>query len=347
MMRPLIRPTTALLLATGTCLAQTVSPALFRLAPANSSDSRPFAAAGSRWLQVHDDLRGQPMTVRSLSFRLEEALSGSPIPAFQLNADLWMSTAVTTATAPSSTFALNHGADRTQVLARTQIVQFPAMTVSTPLPGFEYRIPLATPFVFGGQGPLAWEAQVQSTTSFVSFDAVLGSQTNPRPFERELGDGCVRSGGALGMSLFGYSTVSWSSGAMTNNYSVSLAPTGATPVLMIGLGYAPIVLPGTASGASGPCTLATVPVNVLPMANPTRYALPLALSPAFHGAILTSQAFALDPGANALGVVSSNAFTQVFAAPYGPAPVGRVSSSSASSATGLAFANTGLVIGVR
>ena len=101
---------------------------------------------------------------------------------------------------------------------------------------------------------------------------------------------------------------------------------------------APLPLPGTAGGASGPCyALADVPYAVpgtLPSTGRLTFRVPVPLRPSFHGVRVYGQAVAIDAAANALGVVTSNGINHQVVAPYGAQPGGRVYRSGSLAATG-------------
>src|SRR5262245_20433955 len=106
--------------------AQEVSPARFATAAGNTSTTAPIGDSRTplRYLQVHDDMAGRPMTIRALSFRLDEA-NTSAIAAFNLIADIYMSNAATTAATVATNFDQNHGANKVQC-ATFAVISLPA-----------------------------------------------------------------------------------------------------------------------------------------------------------------------------------------------------------------------------
>jgi hypothetical protein len=344
------------LLAGSLCAQSLVSPRPFERVEGNTSSSLPFPSSSLyRYLQVHDDVTGVPRTIRGLSFRRDGGYTSAIAEqAFVING--WMSTAATTAGAVDTTFAANHGTDKTQVL-NNKVINFRRSAFGLPMPAdFEFSLVFDTPFLHAGTGGLCWEIVIPSraATASGSFDAVSGSSANPPMVHQAFGAGCKAGGATSAMGLTTSSTTNWSTGAGQLDFQGSRAPANALALVVLGTSNQsfagvplPLAIPGSESNPSGVCNihsdviltvvaLATGTGSIGPVAQPIPFTTDLA------GGTVFSQVWALDPAAS-LGIVTSNAYASHWVPPYTMTPIGRLSSTSIGSLTGSRVNHNGLV----
>jgi hypothetical protein len=310
-----------------------------------------------RFLQIHDELQGSARTIAAVSFRRDgSAGSGDTPRGGTMLVNLFASTAATTAATPDATFDNNHGADRTQV-GRSVVLRIPSTGPGFGPRGFDYRVPFAQPFAFGGNGPFCFEMQVTSNTQGTGpyFDAIDGSYPNPAPINWQIGSGCkAATTQTYPMRLSVGQTANWSTGSLRLQLSGSVLPPNDLVFVVFGtqsvsLGGLPLPfeLPGTAGAPSGACTLYHDLLVDLPQltngSGTLNSQVDLPLQPTVHGFDLYSQILALDVGANPYGVVTSNSNRTHFIAPTLTSPVGHVYIQSGLGATGTARRNHGLV----
>ena len=349
----------SLLSASALCAQQAVAPQHFTNASGFTSESGALGDTRSpyRYLQVHDDMNGRPMTIHALSFRRDDQTT-TAYAAWNVVLDVFLSTAATTATAMSTTFDANHGANKTQGLA-FGIVSFPA-TSHGPIPRpFEFRVPLTTPFLWSGTGGLCWEMRLQSRSNTTTnlFDAVSGSSTNPSPPVTSLGRGCRATGytGTQYVTLAGDSQPNWTGGAVNLTYTGSRMPPSSVAIMMFGTSPTsffgvplPFEIPDTAAAPSGACSVYNSMALAIPALTTSTGALSANLAvPAtmeFNGGRVFAQAVAPDAVANPVGVVTSNSIEQNLVANYTAVPVGKVELASSLGATGTRTNNSGKVV---
>ena len=164
---------TAIVLLVGMVSAQNmyyVSPAAYKNKEGNSNNNWPFYQRYQKftYMQLHDDLPKRPMRVTAFAFRRDQnAGSRYTIPAWTATMDVKLSTAKTTSTTASSTYANNHGVDLMTVLTNT-VVKFPASS-GRPMPKkFVNKIAFPSkPFLFkntfAGKS-ICWELRIHSQT---------------------------------------------------------------------------------------------------------------------------------------------------------------------------------------
>ncbi len=334
-----------------------VSPSTF--GPAEATSWASFGIGGqsapAAMLAIHGEMQGRPATITGVSFR-REGQNTSSYGAFTMVVNVWVSTAATPPSAPSATFAQNHGPDKQQVVT-FGLVQVPAMPPPTAIPApFDLSIPFDQPLAWTGGGPLCLEIQLvsKSTTQTVLFDWVSDNpRLNPRPTTLRYGSGCIATGQTAAVRLDGAGTGSWTTGGVSLTYTGSRFPASAMVGLLIGGSNAqfaglplPLALPGTAIAPSGTCSLLTDALLGIPAvtngSGQLSFSLGLAATPAFNGLSLFTQAVTLDATANSWGVVSSNGVQHQVLAPWSNS-LGTVYATSSFGPTGSVRADEGFV----
>jgi hypothetical protein len=344
------------LLVAGTALAQVpyVSPAHFATteAPANNTFPFGYAATPFRYQQIHDDVPA--MAITGLAFRHNAGPLGMIAPPFTVTLDAWISTAATSSQTAYATFDLNHGPDRVQCVTNRTItiggndpIQLPSeWTVQLP---FDPGIALA---FTGAPASVCWEVQItaRTNTSSVAFDAVPGGSTiptNPNLAATLGGVGCIASGQLLPMRVVpSANLMDWPLGMGGLSVSASYLQPNAMFAWITGLDRTtwsgmplPFVLPGTATSASGTCTLYTdivlAAADVASSLGTGQFHAALTVTPVVHGFTIFTQAVAFDPAANPFGFTASNLAVQQLVAPYPTTlPATRVFASGSLAATG-------------
>lgn len=351
---------TGALVFTGTCVAQDiVTPKNFTNSEAASFSNEAIGttATPTTWLEVMDELKGTPRTIKGIAFRRDGQTTSFNNTAATVLVTAKASTAATTAATVSGTFAANHGANKATVTAFT-VVQWPASSYEGPAPDLWFPIMFNTPYNFDGTGPLAVEVQVTSRTHTSSYyfdwESNTNGVSNPQSYDASFGTGCTTSTQTNPMLLTGGSQSNWPNSSVTLTYSGQRMPPSTLISMVIGTDKTniaglplPLQLPGTATAPSGPCTIYTnvlLAVPALTNANGSMtFNLGFGVNPFFNGLHVYAQAAALDPVANPLGLVLSNAEVHNLVAPYGKPPIGTVSTNSASP-TGTARPNQGYVV---
>src|SRR5688572_8132885 len=118
--------------------------------PSYSADGFGTTLTPNRYLSIHADLAGAPISISRISFRRDAgSVSQTTLTAYNILCDVLMSTAATTPAAPSATFDNNHGANK-QTLLTFGLVNF-GQTVAGHMPRpFEYAIPLPNAYAHSG-----------------------------------------------------------------------------------------------------------------------------------------------------------------------------------------------------
>lgn len=142
-----------------------------------------------RYQQIHDDLAGRPRVLLGLAVRRKEA--GAAWPALGPTLQLDLSTAAVGSQSATSTFATNHGTNRTTVMA-SRVVNFPIANPPTnnlPAP-FTYVMQFDNPYLHTGQGGICWE--VLMTANPYTGATVLNLDLAQNALARNLtyGTGC-------------------------------------------------------------------------------------------------------------------------------------------------------------
>ena len=321
-------------LSSSVLLAQNYSPAHFGNAEGTTNNVYPFGntAVPFRYSQIHDDV--PLMVIFGMAFR--HNWNPTAYAGYTLTMDAWLSTAVTSSSAMSTTFDNNHGPDKTQVIVNKTFTH-PASDPSN-LPGqFVLDYPFDVPFIFlGAPASLCWEVQItaKTNTGNVIHDAAPGSSAtanaNPPMVIGRFGTGCVSTGMVNPMGASAVQATDWIGGTatMTTNgvnlmaNGIVLFATGADKTQYLGIPL-PFTLPGST------CTVYNdMIVSAVAIASPTgtaTNAIPFVPLPAYHGLTFYTQIWGLDAAGGPLGITMSNAAMHHIVAPFAtPIPCKRV-----------------------
>ncbi|MHC4898760.1 MAG: hypothetical protein ACYTGW_16810 [Planctomycetota bacterium] len=150
--------------------------------------------------QVHDDVTKKAIT--GMAFRRDsKGAYFYDVPAFWVDIEVALSTAMTTARTISNAFASNEGGDRKVVLQRGK-VNFAKATKFhniAPQPLFAYNIKFTTPFVWTTPKSLCWDmklygSNLQTVTGEALYlDAVNVATKSIPGFSLDYGRGCFSS----------------------------------------------------------------------------------------------------------------------------------------------------------
>ncbi len=305
-----------------------VSPAHFQLADA-PGDLEPAIAWGTypaQQLQVHDDLVGHAFTVHGIRFRLDGRFPAQAFPSFSIIANAWVSNAATTSATLATTYAANHGANKTQVLNQ-HLLTFPATAWESLPNGFTLDVPFALSWSFDGTTPLCWEVEVTYCSNLfgIACDYVAGPDNDPYPAVIEYGQGCTASGQPQPVHLGLNAQLPWATQTLTLNYTGDSLPTGGSPVDIGVFGFAldrltaPVTLPGTQN-----CPVYMLPdllfLGITQPSGVLTFSQNLSVTPALHGTNLFAQVAGLDP--TNLQFATSNAVQMQLVAPFSQSQVG-------------------------
>jgi hypothetical protein len=321
-------------------LDATVSPPHFLSGEGNSSLGHPFGTGVlMRYLQIHDDLQGQPRMFRGVAVRPDGPFPGTAVADYTVTLSMWLSSASRLSNNIRPVFEDNHGADRTRVVDN-RTFSLPGRGLVRAMPrGFAPPILFDSAFAHAGTVGLTWEVETHATTigSLSLFhDAASGNDANPIPRNVFIGSGCRATGRGSEFSLTRSATFDWPNGIGSLNLSGSNAPANAPVIAVLGtsdeswLGIPlPLLIPGSSSNPSGPCHVyGDVQFSVVTAANAAGSvaSLPIqvGLHPGLHGLNLIAQLWAIDANAS-LGLVTSRAAVTHFVAPFGAVPVSKLS----------------------
>lgn len=338
--------------------ADPISPSGFDVAEALSSNPNPLGVNEplARYLQIHEDLPAQPLTVRGLAFR-RNADDGA-YPAYSVELDLRMSVPLTSAAAPSADFVANHGRLQALVVARRR-VDFNASPPARSMPQpFDYRVPFDAPFVVPA-GRACWEMQVfgRDNAGLVHFDQVApgAGDSNPLPAVLVHGRGCTATRQTSPFSVAGSAQMDWAHGVARMSFGATLGPASAVAIAVLGFDSQqwaglplPLLVPSSAGGASGPCFVHNDVVVTLVGTTDAQgtYFSPqvtLPLHAGLHGATIFHHVWALDGEANSIGIVTSSGMGRQIVAPYATPAVSLVGVRGALAASGVVNTGGGLV----
>jgi len=337
-----------------------VAPFHFADAEASGSSGNGIGTrtAPSVFLGIYEDMQGVSTSISGVSFRRDGAVSSATtyMPATMI-ADIWISTAATSAANPDPTFANNHGPDK-QKVASFSLAQFPAVPPSGAASPFDYRFPFTAPYVWSGAGPACVEIQIHAKTNTQSFQldwVQKGSDSNPTVFRREFGTGCKASGQTVNTRLSALGASNWPGNTVTLIYSASVLPANTVVSTFLGgsnqsLGgvQLPIELPGTSAGFSGPCFVQSDVLVTLPGITDATGRMTLNVGLGVHALLNGLSVFgsvaALDAKANPFGVITTNGVEHHLLAPYANSRVGSVYNTGALGPAGTAQPGAGYVI---
>lgn len=352
----------AVLSAAASAQVEPVSPAGFATVEAGTSNPNPFGVTEqlARYLQIHEDLPSSPLLVRGLGFRRNADASSHA--AFALELDLRMSIPITTAAAPSPTFAANHNPRGSQLVVARRFVNFAAGGAATDLPRpFDYAIPFDVPFTV--QGRAVWEMSIHSRTNsaLILFDSIRpgSGDGNPLPSVLVYGQGCVATGRTGPVSVNGGAIFDWPNGAGRMAFGASNGPSNAIAVAAVGFDNQswagiplPFEIPNSTVGASDSCwvwndlfTTFAGSTNASGLYSSPLISLPL--DPAHHGVTLHHHVLCFDAAANPFGLVSSNAMARQIVAPYPTPAVSLVGVRGSLGAVGIVNTGGGLITQFR
>lgn len=257
--------------------------------------------------QVHGDLPS-PFLLRNLAWRPYSSTASHS--GFAVTATLTFGTNGPTPDNATATFATNLGSNPTVVLQNTTVNIGAYVKPPQPPGAFVYRLPLANPYLYTGNGTFCWECRVHNHTGTASLSFDLYSMQT-YPVLQTGGQGCTASGASGPASLTG------SYAARVVSVAGSNMPAAGGSLLLMGLNRLPFDL--TPVGA--PCVLRTDILVLAPGqgsgSNPTWQGIVPATAP--DGTAVYLQAGALDANANRMGLVLSNGLCALW--PYLRRPV--------------------------
>ena len=309
-------PLVILALAAGLAAQATVvSPRPFTTLPGTGANAHPLGptvatSPSMRYQAIHDDMQGQGGLIKGLSFRLDENATSV---ATSIVMEVRISTATSAGASASTTFDMNHGADRVTAVPANTPFHFGALPRVTPGPTpFLFHVPFTTHFPFAGAAGITWEMLIASRTNTASFplDAALAGAFHLAGVS--FGAGCLASG------RLALASASSSYNATTQMLTLTAAnlTAGAAGVLVLGVDHAnwgpvalPFDLPHTTGHPSGTCRVHNDLVLGVPVTASTAGELslttPLVTGAGTLGARLFHYGATVDSAANALGLVTS------------------------------------------
>ena len=313
----------------------------------NSAYLEPFTTPVTpfRWLQVHDDLVG-PRSIGSLSFRPDNR-SNVGANVFTCRVTLSEAPPGITAANPGTNFASSHGANR--IAHPLQQVSFAPSTYE---PGellprrATMTIPLPQPYSLGAGARLVWDVEILTRIGPPSGDLVDGVRgSDPGMlYHFRFGAGCAHNSSAPPLSHA--LNANWNGGTVGVTMDAWDAPGSASVAFWLGaVSYLPPVALPNAPG----CWLHVDPllVGFAATADPAGFATVNLGAFLLPGASfnLYSQAAALAPSANTLGLITSNGHQVYLGLPTSVPPVGTLSQSAL--AQPVPMPNEGLVATFR
>jgi hypothetical protein len=302
--------------------AGVVSPRPFTTLPGSSLNTHPLGptvatSPSMRYQGIHDDMQGRAGLIKGLAFRLNEGTTGV---ATTIVMEVRISTAAGPAAVASSTFDLNHGADRVAAVPASTPFNFGAFPPLAPGPTpFLYAVPFQTSFAFAGAGGIAWEMLIASRTNTASFSLDATSAGPLHMVGVGFGSGCL----ATGRMAEATATSSYSPAMQMVTPAAADLTSSAPGVMVLGLDAAnwgplslPFDLPGTTGHASGTCRVHNDFVLGIGLTATATgglsLAAPLVTGPTTLGIKLFHYGATVDLAANALGVVTSQGRLSAF-----------------------------------
>ncbi|MCB9890075.1 MAG: hypothetical protein H6833_00325 [Planctomycetes bacterium] len=353
----------AALLSASSLSAQTaVSPAEFAKTEAPTYDYRPFGsnnANGYRQIQIHDDLKGKKLTINELGFR-RDAREGR-YSAFEFTTTIVCSTAAIDAPNISTTFDTNHGTNKKSV-AISKTIKWPAQLSDDCASTWDYRIKFDSPYAFDGtNGGFCWEAQValfRNIATTVYFDFANGSSTNPAMAQSYYGTGCVHSQQVNRANLTTSTSMNWAQ--KTGTVRVNFSYLGLNGLAIGAIGFnrdnfgpipLPLLIPGSATAYSGPCSFYTTLDLLFATATSSTGAgnisIPIPADINYGGIKLFVQMMSVDDATPAaIKFITTNGAVLQYVPPYTAPAVSRVIASSSLAPTGSLQKNYGMVTAI-
>ncbi len=245
MRRILALPALALLCAA--VPAQVVHPSVFKDKVGNLTTSYIFLSTSNpssrmcRYMQIHDLKPASALQIKELAFRMTSFFNYNTyyryLP-FKAQLELAVSTAKTTASTASSTFASNVGPDAVTVIAK-KFLNFPGHSGQAFPNPFEYKLPFDTGKVFtlGAGKSLCWELKVYDNDLYPNkgFSLYLDTaRLTTGSFGTYYGRGSLVPGGHPYVAHYGhlYTSFSPTSGYKFYGYCYYGPPFGKTFFLL-------------------------------------------------------------------------------------------------------------------
>ena len=328
---------------------------------ASSYQPLPFGWKGGRYQQLWGpaDIPGNQPLLLIKELYIRRDCRGKACPSFWVECEMGFSSTTANPRKPSATFAANLGKDYATVLGRKRITlpATPAGSGKGPLDWLP-AIALDRPYVVQKQGlpGLLWEMKVHgadpaSPGSLFTLDGVgmlmmIGFPGGEGP------DGCpaLKAGPPLACDSYCY----LGPGGTSYMMNISNAPPGGSLLLALGqsswsFGGLPLPLDLGPLGAPG-CKVYTDIWMPLPTradnAGRASLQLPLPTGAGNPGIMVYSQAYALAPGVNALGLAASNG-SVTFTQSEADLRMGMVlDATSAAATTGTVTGGQGIILGL-
>ncbi|HLU40703.1 MAG TPA: hypothetical protein VK081_15060 [Planctomycetota bacterium] len=240
---------TSLLLASLAAQQRVVSPVNAASREGNSENLFPWANyACPRYMQIHSDLTGAPLSITKLAFRMDARDTINYTAVNVVDLELFMGHG-RPATSPSWFFAANYVAPATQVIARRVVNMGPQGQNSTVGPNpftSNMELLLDAPFPYNGIDSLVWEAVIYANSvggTFCRLDVEGSSRTNGT--STVTGAGCTATGQANPMTLA--PAFADMGGTLVVNFTVADGPPLAPVILALGATNPNLAFPGLCS----------------------------------------------------------------------------------------------------
>lgn len=288
-----------------------VSPIGLDLVEGSGGNSFPWGSTTiRRYLQIHSDVKGTPMLVSMLSWRMNGGNTTLYTGTRVLDVELFMGNCVEF-NRPSFRMDNNYIGPRAGVMARKVVNFGPQGQNATPGPApFQgMDLPLDTPFPYAGAFSLIWEALVYSNaagTGTFNTSTDVNACVSKSGSSSTVGAGCIASGQTSAMALS--ASLADMGGDLVLGFSAARGPAGAPVILALGVANPDLPYPGL-------CSNLNTDLVVVAVVGTTDAAGALAAGPgtafvapnSFPGAVLYAQLHAPDAGsAFPLPVVNSN-----------------------------------------
>ncbi len=273
------------------------------------------------YMQVHDDLKNNPMLVKGQAHRRDGTLGNMNAAGPRtIEIALWLGEADYSKV--TSTYASNWASKPTNAFPKGNLnlpdwVQKPA---AAPAP-FTLIIPYKTPVPYTGKLALAWEAVITQVGSQGVYpaDAVSDPAWNQGAY-KALGTGCLATGQTRAMRTSAYwYTFSSPSQRIRHNVYASYGAKNAPAAILIGFSNPNLPLPLCGGGktlfTSGAVIISTTSDANGAFRTPSLY---VPWNPAFAGMKTFTQAVSVDAGQKPIPVAISNGVEASVATMPGP-----------------------------